>query len=97
MKLGDALKYAKYAKFVRPQNARKFAQHMIPHVVRPAQIIWNKALGAVFGLLGVYFFGYATTHSENPAGLIFGIFLGAVMAYFCITSFLRARRLSRLI
>ena len=93
MKLVDALKYARYAK---PDHAKKFAQHMVPHVVRPAQIIWNKAIGSVFGLLAVLGFHYAVVHSENPAALIMAGFFGCVMTFFCIASFLRVRRLNRM-
>jgi hypothetical protein len=92
VKLDDALKYRKYA---NADHARKFAQHMVPHVVRPAQIIWNKALGAVFGFLAFSGFTYAFKHSDNPAALALAAFFGAVMAFFCVTSFLRAWRLSR--
>ncbi|MDQ2776939.1 MAG: hypothetical protein M3Y57_18765 [Acidobacteriota bacterium] len=99
-KLADALKYAKYA---RPEHARKFASHIVPHVVRPAQIIWNKAIGGIFIFFSVVFFGYAskyygTLHSDSPnaVGLGFALFLGLVMGFFGIASFLKARRLSRL-
>ena len=96
LKWADARKYAGYARYAKPDQARKLAQHMVPHVVRPAQIIWNKAIAAIFLLLAVYFYGYAATHPSNPAGLLGGIFLGSVMAFFAVTSFLRVRRLSRL-
>jgi hypothetical protein len=89
-------KYAEYARYAKPDNARKLAQHMVPHVVRPAQIIWNKALGAIFLLLALYFYSYAGTHPNNPAAVAGGIFLGSIMAFFAVTSFLRVRRLSRL-
>jgi hypothetical protein len=89
-------KYAEYARFAKPANARKLAQHMVPHVVRPAQIIWNKALAAIFLLLALYFYSYAGTHKDNPVGVMGGIFLGSIMAFFAVTSFLRVRRLSRL-
>ena len=103
-KLGDAWKYAKPAmKYANPENARKLAQHMVPHVVRPAQIIWNKAIGAIFLLFASLFFSTAyryfkTLHTDAPntVGLAFSIFLGIIMAVFGILSFLKARRLSRL-
>ena len=103
-KLGNAWKYAKPAmKYANPDSARKFAQHMVPHVVRPAQIIWNKAIGAIFVLFAVLFFGNAykyfqTLHTESPngIGLVFSLFLGTVMGFFGIISFLKARRISRL-
>lgn len=102
-KLGNAWKYAKPAmKYANVDNARKFAAHMVPHVVRPAQIIWNKAIGAIFLLFAVLFFGNAyryfqTLHSDSPAalGLVFSLFLGGVMGFFGVVSFLKARRLSR--
>jgi hypothetical protein len=96
LKWADAKKFAGYARYAKPDQARKFAEHMVPHVVRPAQIIWNKAIAAIFLLLAIYFYGYAVTHESNPAGLIGGLFLGSVMAFFAGTSFLRVRRLSRL-
>lgn len=91
-------------KYANVDNARKFAQHMVPHVVRPAQIIWNKAIGAVFILFAFLFFSNAykyfhtlRTDSPNPIGLGFSIFLGSVMGFFGIASFLKARRISRLL
>ena len=89
-------------KYANVDSARKFAEHMVPHVVRPAQIIWNKAIGAIFLLFAVLFFGNGYryfqslhTDSANPLGLAFSVFLGAVMGFFSVVSFLRARRLSR--
>jgi hypothetical protein len=100
LKLAEALRLASSIKRAGP---RKFTQHMMPHVVRPAQIIWNKALGGVFLLLALLFFGSAVNYfrglsslSPNPVGLGFSFFLGVVMAAFGINSFLKARRLSRL-
>ncbi|MBV9267686.1 MAG: hypothetical protein JO061_16070 [Acidobacteriaceae bacterium] len=100
MKLGDALKYTKYA---NADHARKFAQHMVPHVVRPAQIIWNKALGGLFLVLAFMFASYAwkyygllKTPDANPVAFGFAVFMAAIMAVFGTTSLLRARRLSRL-
>lgn len=104
-KLGDAWKYAKPAmKYANPESARKFAQHMVPHVVRPAQIIWNKAIGAVFLLFAFLFFSssykyFHTLHTDspNPIGLGFSLFLGLIMTFFGIGSFLKARRIARLL
>ena len=92
MKLADAVKVAKSVKI---EHARKFATHVVPEVVKPARVIWNQAIGGVFLLLTLSFIGYAVGQKHNPAGMIFGIFLGIVMAFFSITSFLRARQISR--
>jgi hypothetical protein len=99
VKLADAIRYAKYAKagrytkYVKVDHARRFAQHVVPEVVRPARVIWNQAIAFVFALLGVYFLGYASTHRQNPAGLTGGIFLGSLMVFFAVVSFLKARKI----
>ncbi len=92
MKLVDAVRLAKS---VKVSHARQFAQHVVPEVVRPARVIWNQAIGGVFLLLAVSFSGYAFMQSRNAAGMIGGIFLGVVMAFFSVTSFLKARQISR--
>lgn len=99
MKLADAIKTARS---VRLSHAQKFAQHVVPEVVRPARIIWNQAVGAVFILFAVMFFGNAFRYFDskasvisNPVGLGFSIFLGVIMAIFGVSSFLKARRIGR--
>jgi hypothetical protein len=90
--LADVIRLAKFAKV---DNAKRFAQHVVPEVVRPARIIWNQAIGALFLLLALYFLVYASTHRQNIAGMLFGIFLGFIMVFFGVVSFLKARRVSR--
>jgi hypothetical protein len=92
VKLDDVIRLAKFAKI---DNAKRFAQHVVPEVVRPARIIWNQAIGALFLLLAVYFLVYASTHRQNIAGMLFGVFLGSIMIFFGVVSFLKARRVSR--
>ena len=99
MKLADAIKTARG---VRLSHAQKFAQHVVPEVVRPARIIWNQAIGGVFLLFALLFFGnafryfdYKTSVIHNAVGLGFSLFLGVVMAFFGVTSFLKARRIAR--
>lgn len=94
MRLNDAVKMAQ--KYATPDRARKLADHMMPHVVRPAQILWNKLLGALFGILAITGFNHAYGRRENPASLIMGVFFGGIMLVFCIGSFLRVRRLNRM-
>ncbi len=82
-------------RLLKPQHARTFARAVVPEVVRPARVIWNQAIDAVFPLFAASFFGYSATHRENPAGIGFGIFLGVIMTFFGVTSFLRARQIGR--
>jgi uncharacterized membrane protein YcjF (UPF0283 family) len=83
--------------------ARKFAQHVVPHVVRPARIIWNQIIGALFVLIAAsvlfksyQFIAKLGSEPENGARLLFTLPFGLLLLYFGITSFLRARRLSRM-
>ena len=92
MKLADAISLVRSMKV---SHAQKFAQHVVPEVVRPARVIWNQAIGGVFLLFAVYLVGYAITQHRNPAAMIGGIFLGLIMTFFCVTSFLKARQISR--
>ena len=99
MKFAEAVKLAKS---VKVDHARQFATHVVPEVVRPARIIWNQAIGGVFLLFAVVFFGYAVKYvrainsdTSNPVALIFSAFLGGVMLFFGIGSFLKARRIGQ--
>lgn len=98
-KLADAIKTVKLLKV---DHARKFAQHVVPEVVRPARIIWNQAIGAIFLLFALLFFGNSVRYyngigadPRNSVALGFSLFLGIVMAFFGIASFRKARHISR--
>ncbi len=99
MKLADAIRTAKSFKV---EHAKKFATHVVPEVVRPARIIWNQAIGGIFMLFALLFFGYAVkyvrawnTPTSNPVALAFSAFLGAVMLFFGIGSFRTAKRIGQ--
>jgi drug/metabolite transporter (DMT)-like permease len=98
MKLADVFRVAKTYKM---SDAQRFAQHVVPEVVRPARIIWNQAIGALFALFAVFFFGYAynyyheTGADAKRAGSFGFMFLGVVMSFFAITSFMQARKIGR--
>ena len=99
MKLADVIRMARTFKV---DHARKFAQHVVPEVVRPARVIWNQAIGAVFLLFALLFLGnaaryYSDLHTDprNGVALGFSVFLGAVMAAFGVASFMKARKIAR--
>jgi hypothetical protein len=78
----------------------------VPAVVRPARVLWNEIIGFFFICLAVLF-GSGTVRaymamnssSKQDFGdllrLIGTAFLMLLMLYFGITSFLRARKISR--
>lgn len=97
----DALKAAKAAKYVKVDHARRFAQHVVPEVVRPARIIWNQAIGAVFCILAVpalmkSFQAYRQIGVDPKSGFTMALSLvfASVMLFFGIGSFAKARRIS---
>jgi hypothetical protein len=99
VKLAEAVKTAKSFKV---DHAKKFAQHVVPEVVRPARIIWNQAIGAIFGIFAFLFFGYTVkyvralnTPATNPVALAFSAFLGAIMLFFAWSSFRAAKRVNQ--
>lgn len=99
MRLADVIRTARTFKV---DHARKFAQHVVPEVVRPARVIWNQAIGAVFILFAVLFIAnavkyYSDLHADprNGLALAFSAFLGAIMAIFGIASLVKARRIGR--
>lgn len=99
MKLADVFRVAKK---VNVSDAQRFAKHVVPEVVRPARVIWNQAIGGIFVLFAVFFFGYSLnyyrdlkTEPSHGLALAFSLFLGLVMSFFAIASFLKARKIAR--
>ena len=80
----------------------RFVEHVMPGVVRPLRVLWHEIIGFIFIVLAVIFGSsafrnYHLVQSEEISLLRLGasFFLPVLMAYFGITSFLRARKASR--
>jgi uncharacterized protein YacL len=80
----------------------RFLEHVMPGVMRPLRVLWHEVIGFIFIVLAVMFGSsairnYRLLQSEEISILrmIVSFFLPVLMAYFGITSFLRARRISR--
>lgn len=91
----------RFARHVNVDHARKFGEHMVPHVIRPAQIIWNKVIGLIFLVLAAEAFSqaykfYRLLGSDSKAivGLFIALLFGIPMLCFGVSSFMRARKLS---
>ena len=98
MKLADAIRLVRTAKV---DDAKRFAQHVVPEVVRPARVIWNQAIGALFLLLAtpalfkaVQLYRTLETDPKSGFGLVLALIFVAVMLFFGIASFLKARRIN---
>jgi hypothetical protein len=78
-------------------HGRLFAKHVIPSVIKPARTLWNEVIGFFFMCLGVVFGFQAVRsgiHQEVGKTLVAG-FCTALMLWYGVTSFLRARKISR--
>ena len=77
---------------------RKFLAHVLPGVLKPLRVLWNEIIAFVFFVLAVVMgaslyrnFGDGT----QPLPLIGGSLFVGLFVYFGITSFLRAKKISR--
>ena len=80
----------------------RFVEHVLPGVARPMRVLWHEVIGFIFIVLAVMFGSsamrnYRALQAEEISILRLAVsfFLPVLMAYFGITSFLRARKISR--
>jgi len=85
-------------------KVKQFLQHIIPGMIRPLHVLWNEVIGFVFFALAVWSIpssvrAYRVWAESGDTDSLFRVVLAAVFAammiWFGITSFLRARRISR--
>jgi len=83
-------------------KVNQFFAHVVPGVIRPLKILWNEVIGFFFMVLAVLpipstvrhvreFDGHPDTLFRAALPVIFEAF----MFYFGITSFLKARKISK--
>ena len=94
-------------KHLTVRNGREFVKHIVPAVLKPARTLWNEVIGfvfmcfaVVFGFKSVRLYLDSTRGSGEAASADFVRFLVAalctvLMLWFGVTSFLRARKISR--
>ncbi len=80
----------------------KFLSHVVPGVVRPLHALWNEVIGFLFLVIAVVAGFYVIRAVRNFEGDIESLFrivlpalFGLVMGYFGVSSFLRARKITR--
>jgi hypothetical protein len=80
----------------------KFLRHVVPGVVRPLHALWNEVIGFLFIVFTVVAAFYVVRAVRNFDGEVEGLvrivlpaLFGLVMGYFGVSSFLRARKISR--
>ena len=89
------------------RHGRAFAEHVVPAIITPARTLWNEIIGFVFMCFGVIFGfravrlyldfsrGTAETAGADFVRFVVSAFCTLLMLYFGVTSFLRARKISR--
>jgi hypothetical protein len=89
------------------RHSREFVKHVVPAVLKPARTLWNEVIGFVFICFAVIF-GFKAVRlyldfsKSAPADMSADVvriaisgFCTLLMLWFGVTSFLRARRISR--
>jgi len=76
--------------------------HVVPGVIRPLHVLWNEIIGFFF-LAFTAWFGFATFRAfrnlGQPGGSVLMVVVSGaaalLMLYFGVSSFLKARKISR--
>ncbi|HJZ96677.1 MAG TPA: hypothetical protein VKE70_09215 [Candidatus Solibacter sp.] len=94
-------------KLLSARGANEFAKHVVPAVIKPARVLWNEIIGFFFICLAVLFgagvWRAYDAFNKAPADQATGDLLRVAMSGFCfllmlyfgVSSFRRARRISR--
>jgi uncharacterized membrane protein len=80
----------------------RFLGHVLPGIVKPMHALWNEVIGFVFIVLAIWAAPSAWRNirqvdgnSESLAKAAISVAFALLMAYFGISSFLKARKISR--
>lgn len=75
----------------------QFIRHVVPAVIKPARTLWNQVIGFVFLSFGVIFGFHALRYAYrgDTLRLIVAGIATAIMVFYGVSSFLRARKISR--
>jgi hypothetical protein len=79
------------------QQAGKFVKHVVPAAVKPVHSLWHEVLGFVFLVVAGIASWKVFRHSDamGPVQLMLIVPLILVTLFYGISSFLKARRISR--
>jgi hypothetical protein len=80
----------------------RFLGHVLPGIVRPMHALWNEVIGFVFIVLAIWAAPSAwrniravNGNSESFLKAAISVGFAILMAYFGISSFVKARKISR--
>jgi hypothetical protein len=79
-------------------TAKKFLGHVVPGIIKPVHILWNQVIGFLFLVLAIWPIPSAIRRFGEPGnGAFFALTIPFVllMGWFGISSFWRARKISK--
>jgi len=93
---------------VTARHGREFVKHVVPAVAKPVRTLWNEVIGFIFLCFAVIF-GFRTGRyvwvllqpdappdaTAHLGRTVIAGFCTLLTGYFALTSFLRARKISR--
>ncbi|MGO9258670.1 MAG: hypothetical protein ACLQU1_20470 [Bryobacteraceae bacterium] len=89
------------------RSGRQFIKHVVPAVVKPTRVLWNELIGFIFMVFAIFFavktvrllIDYSKHPPTDAAMPVVNLCIAAIptlgAAWFAVTSFLRARKISR--
>ena len=85
------------AKYRVARVSGHFIRHVVPAVIKPLHALWNEVIGLIFLCMGVVFGFYTVRYAikGDPGRLLVAGMAACLMIGYGISSFLRARKISR--
>jgi hypothetical protein len=79
------------------RHGREFVKHMVPAIAKPILSLWNQVIGFIFFVFAVLlgFRAVSLGRAGHMPGLLLCGFGALLTAWYAVSSFLRARRISR--
>ena len=79
------------------RHGRAFIDHIVPAILKPARTLWNEVIGFIFLCLGVSFGFYAGkyVYQQDLGRAFVAGCCTLLMVWYGVSSFRRARRISR--
>ena len=80
------------------RHGAEFIKHVVPSVIKPVHILWNEVIGFVFlcmgGLIGIRTARGVARH-DAPLLIALGLIGTVIMLWYGVSSFRKARKISR--
>jgi predicted Na+-dependent transporter len=80
----------------------EFLRHVVPGVIRPVRVLWNELIGFLFLVIAVFVgastYRRAHTFGRDAGGILIVVIsalFAVLLAGYGISSFLKARKISR--